>query len=60
MLKKVCLRDVLLVTGVALLALNLAVSLRQKKAEAETFRLDDCITAKPTDRPQAYLHVVAH
>lgn len=30
------------------------------KATAETFKLDDCITPQPTDKPAAYLHVISH
>ena len=29
-------------------------------ALADTFRLDDCITARITDTPSQYLHVVVH
>ncbi len=32
----------------------------ETSAEAETFRLDHCITGKANEKPAAYLHVVSH
>ena len=53
-------RDILLFLILIMLISNFLCLLSSKKLEAETFRLDDCITAKPTDQPAAYLHVVSH
>lgn len=41
-----------------LLLANLLVKLPVAKVEAETFRIDDCVTAKPGDRPAGFVHVV--
>jgi len=53
-------RDILLFLILIMLISNFLCHLSVKKLEAETFRLDDCITAKSTDKPTAYLHVVSH
>jgi hypothetical protein len=53
-------RDILLFLILIILGLNILFNLSLKKLEAETFKLDDCITAQPTDKPAAYLHVVTH
>ncbi len=42
------------------LCLDLGVRLAERPAVAETFQLDHCITAKPNDKPEAYLHTVHH
>jgi len=31
-----------------------------REVSAETFKLDDCITVGPYEKPQAYLHVIMH
>jgi len=49
----------LLVIAAALLA-NLMLMWADQTATAETFQLDGCITDKPYERPQNYLHVVMH
>lgn len=50
----------LLAVAVLLLA-HLALAFHpQPSAEAETFRLDTCITDRPGDKPGGYLHVVMH
>lgn len=49
----------LLVIALSLLA-HLGLALTQQPVAAETFRLDTCITDRPSERPAAYLHVVAH
>jgi hypothetical protein len=41
-----------------LLLANLLIKLPAAKVEAETFRIDDCVTAKPGDRPAGFVHVV--
>lgn len=41
-----------------LLLANLLANLPAAKVEAETFKIDDCVTAKPGDRPVGFLHVV--
>ncbi len=43
-----------------MLIINTFLNLQPKKLEAETFRLDDCITSRPDDKPAAYLHVITH
>jgi hypothetical protein len=43
----------------ALLA-HLGVRLGLPAAIAETFKLDTCVTAFPNDKPESYVHVVAH
>ncbi|MDP3785967.1 MAG: hypothetical protein Q8R05_00200 [Candidatus Omnitrophota bacterium] len=49
----------LLLTLIAILLLaNLLAKLPVTKVEAETFKLDDCITANPGDKPAAYVHVI--
>ncbi|OGX46539.1 MAG: hypothetical protein A3G38_04680 [Omnitrophica WOR_2 bacterium RIFCSPLOWO2_12_FULL_51_8] len=59
-MKKWDFRDVLLLLVLLMLAVNAFLSLRPRKLEAETFKLDDCITARPSEKPAAYLHVVSH
>lgn len=43
-----------------LLLANLVLKSSAVKVEAETFRLDDCITTNPGDKPAGYVHVVTH
>lgn len=53
--------NVLLFLILIALILNLLSSfLPVKPVEAETFRLDNCVTVKKSNKPAAYLHVVAH
>ena len=49
----------LLIIAGALLG-HLLLGALDRSVEAETFRLDSCITDRPSDRPVAYLHVVTH
>lgn len=49
----------LFIIAAALLA-HLGLVLVNQPAVAETFRLDTCITDRPSERPTAYLHVVTH
>lgn len=49
----------LLVIAILLLA-HLGLALSHPSAEAETFRLDACVTDRPSDLPASYLHVVMH
>ena len=58
--KKWEIRDVLLLLILGLLAANTFLGLPIRKSEAETFRLDSCITSNPADKPNAYVHVVSH
>lgn len=61
MLKKIPeLRDILLFLVTIMLLINTFINLQPRRVEADTFRLDDCITAKPDNKPSAYLHVVSH
>lgn len=53
-------RDILLLLILIMLAVNILISLPIKKLEAETFKLDNCITSNSADKPSAYLHVVTH
>lgn len=53
-------RDILLFLILAMLVVNAILNLPIRKSEAETFKLDSCITDKPNDKPAAYLHVVSH
>lgn len=53
-------RDALLFLIAIMLTINTFINLQPKKAEADTFRLDDCITTRPDGKPAAYLHVVTH
>ena len=39
---------------------HLFLALADQPLGAETFRLDSCITPRPKDKPEAYLHVVVH
>ena len=54
------LRDVLLLLVIVMLAVNISVTLRARTAEAETFKIDSCVTSSPGDKPEGYLHVVSH
>lgn len=58
--KKWEIRDVLLLLILIMLVVNTFLGLPIRKSEAETFRLDSCVTVKPTDKPDAYVHVVSH
>ena len=53
-------RDILLLLVTIMLIINTFLNLRPKKAEADTFRLDSCITTNPEEKPATYLHVVTH
>ena len=48
----------LVIAGV--LSIHLILSLAGRCALAETFRLDTCVTDKPSEKPGSYLHVVMH
>lgn len=52
--------NLLLAVISVLLLLNLLAKAPVQKAEADTFKLDDCITSKAGDRPAGYVHVVSH
>ena len=59
-MKSVVLTNVLLALIAVLLLANLLVKLPAAKEEAETFKLDDCITANPGEKPAGFVHVVSH
>jgi len=59
-MKNIGIRDILLVLVLIMLVVNTWVNLKPKKVEADTFRIDDCITSQPEDKPASYLHVVTH
>lgn len=58
--KQIKITDILLIIVAIMLVINTFLHLSPKKVEADTFKVDDCITTKPTDRPSAFLHVVTH
>ena len=57
---KIELRDVLLLAVIIMLAINISVSMKARSAEAETFKIDSCVTTSVSEQPMAYLHVVSH
>lgn len=59
-IKKSSSTDILLFLILVALVLDILVRIPIQKAVAETFKLDSCITASPSDKPEAYLHVVQH
>ena len=60
MKKEINTTDALLFLITIMLSINTFINLQPKRVEAETFRLDDCVTTKPDERPAAYLHVISH
>jgi len=54
------LRNILLFLIFIVLVINTFSNFFVKKVNAETFRLDQCITTEPGDNPTAYVHVVTH
>ena len=52
--------NILLGVIAVLLFLNLLAKAPIAKVEADTFKLDSCITQRPGDKPAAYVHVVSH
>lgn len=58
--KELEIRDILLFLIVVMLGINAFINLKPQRVEADTFKLDDCITTKPDGKPAAYLHVVAN
>ena len=53
-------RDVLLLLIFMALVVDILLKVPFKKAEAETFELDRCITAAANEKPGGYVHVVSH
>jgi len=49
----------LLMIFLALIAILFA-RLPLEQVSAETLRLDNCITTSPYDKPDSYVHVIAH
>jgi len=58
--KRIEIRDILLFLILVMLVVNAWLGLAPRRLEAETFKLDDCITSQPGEKPAAYLHVVTH
>lgn len=52
-------QGLLFVIAVGVLA-HLVLALVDQPLRAETFRLDQCITDRPGERPAAYVHVIVH
>ncbi len=59
-MKSIAVTNFILVLIAVLLLANLLAKLPISKVEAETFKLDDCITANPGDKPAAYVHVITN
>ncbi|MDD5424181.1 MAG: hypothetical protein PHR74_02760 [Candidatus Omnitrophica bacterium] len=59
-MKSTTVTNTLLAVIAALLLLNLLAKTPGARVEADTFKLDDCITEKAGDRPTGYVHVVTH
>lgn len=59
-MKSTAITNTLLAVIAALLLLNLLAKAPVARVEADTFKLDDCITGKAGDRPAGYVHVVTH
>ncbi|HRZ66608.1 MAG TPA: hypothetical protein P5521_00585 [Candidatus Omnitrophota bacterium] len=59
-MKSTVVTNALLAIIAVLLFLNLLAKGPVPGAEADTFKLDDCITSKAGDRPAGYVHVVSH
>ncbi len=57
-MKSIAMTNLLLALIALLLLANLLAKVPMAKVEAETFRLDDCITANPGDKPAGFVHVV--
>ncbi|MDD4879705.1 MAG: hypothetical protein PHR22_04545 [Candidatus Omnitrophica bacterium] len=52
--------NMLLAVIAVLLLLNLVAKAPIARVEADTFKLDSCITERPGDKPSSYVHVVPH
>lgn len=52
--------NILLSIIAAALLGHLGLALVNQPVMAETFRLDTCITERPSERPTSYVHVVTH
>lgn len=59
-MKRVTITNFLLALIALLLLANLILKPPSSKVEAETFKLDDCITTNPGEKPAGYVHVVTH
>jgi hypothetical protein len=49
----------LFIVAVALVA-HLGLRFTERPLMAETFKLDACVTERPSEKPASYLHVVMH
>ena len=59
-MKSAAVTNMLLAVIAVLLFLNLLAKAPAARVEADTFKLDSCITERPGDKPSAYVHVVPH
>jgi hypothetical protein len=59
-MKNATVTNILLAVIAVLLFLNLLAKSPLARVEADTFKLDNCITERPGDKPAAYVHVVSH
>ncbi len=59
-MNSLCATNWLLLALLTALLLDVGLRLADRPAVAETFQLDHCITAKPNDKPEAYLHTAHH
>ena len=59
-MKSATLTNILLAVIAVLLFLNLLAKTPVARVEADTFKLDNCITERPGDKPGAYVHVISH
>ena len=49
-----------LLAGILVVLLLQMLGRSEPVAHADTFLIDNCVTSKPTETPQQYLHVVTH
>lgn len=57
-MKGTAVTNILLAIIAVLLLLNLIAKAPLERANADTFKLDNCITEKAGEKPAAYVHVV--
>ena len=49
-----------LLVGILVVLLLQMLGRSEPVAQADTFLIDNCVTSKPSETPQQYLHVVTH
>ena len=59
-MKNLTVTNILLAIIALFLLANLLIKFPTAKVEADTFKLDSCITERPGDKPAAYVHVISH